>query len=66
MPLVVLGEALVHVGEACSDAVLMPLQRGQVDGFGQVCGEQLLALGFEFGPVCREVEPPPSFGPDVL
>jgi hypothetical protein len=45
--LVVLGEALVDVGEARADAVLVPLQRREVDGVGEVRGKQLVALGFE-------------------
>gem|GEM_PF-5637719 len=52
--LVVLGEALVHVG-ACPDAVLMPFQGRKVDDVGEVRGEQLVTLRFEFGPLCREV-----------
>lgn len=33
----------------------MPFQGRKIDGVGEVRGEQLTALGFEFGPVCHEV-----------
>ena len=62
--LVVLGEALVHVGEACPDAVLMPFQGRKVDGVGEVRGEQLVALVLEaltvrgqFGQIIAAVVP---------
>jgi len=42
--LVVLREALVHVCEAHPDAVLMSFQGGEVDGVGEVRGQQLVAL----------------------
>ncbi|WP_454229277.1 hypothetical protein [Propioniciclava flava] len=53
--LVVLGQFLVHVGEACADAVLVPFQGWQVDRVGEVRGQQLVTLGFEAGSVCHEV-----------
>ncbi|NLG65261.1 MAG: hypothetical protein GX537_06610 [Actinobacteria bacterium] len=53
--LVVLGEALLDVGEPGPDAVLVPLQGGQVDGVGEVRGKQLVALGFQPCPVRGEV-----------
>ena len=52
---VVLGEALLDVGESGADAVLVSLQRRQVDGVGEVRGQQLVALGFEPGAVGGEV-----------
>nr|WP_245995497.1 hypothetical protein [Luteococcus japonicus] len=55
MVLVVLAEALLDVGEARAEAVLVPLQRGQVDGVGEVRGQQLVALCFETCPVGGEV-----------
>ncbi|WP_453976204.1 hypothetical protein [Brevibacterium pityocampae] len=42
--LAVFGEASVHDGEARPDAVLMPFQRGEVDGVGEVRGEELVGL----------------------
>jgi hypothetical protein len=45
--LVVLAQAVLDVGEPGADAVLVPLERGQVDGVGEVRGEQLVALGFQ-------------------
>lgn len=48
---VALGKALVHVREACPDAVLVSLQCREVDGVGEVRGEELVALGFEAFPV---------------
>jgi len=53
--LTVLGEAAVDVGEARADAVLVPLQGGEVDGVGEVRGEEFVALGFEPGLVRGEV-----------
>ena len=52
---VMLGEAMFDVGESCADAVLVPLQRAQVDGVGEVRREQLVAFGFEPGSVRGEV-----------
>ena len=37
--LVVLAEAVLDVGEPGSDAVLVSIECGQVDGVGEVCGE---------------------------
>ena len=51
----VFGESAVHVGEARADAVLVPLQRVEVDGVGEVRREQLVAFGFEPGSVRGEV-----------
>ena len=45
--LVVFAEALLDVGEPGSDAVLVTLQRRQVDGVSEVRRQQLVALGFE-------------------
>ncbi len=42
--LVVIRETSVRVREARPDAVLMPLQRRQVDGVSEVRGQQLVAL----------------------
>ncbi|WZW97294.1 hypothetical protein PCC79_10235 [Propioniciclava soli] len=53
--LVVLGKFPVHVGQARPDAVLVPFQGREVDGVGEVRGQQLVALGFEAGSVCHEV-----------
>ncbi|WP_240423362.1 hypothetical protein [Leucobacter sp. wl10] len=53
--LVLLGELLVHVGEARPDAVLVPFQGGEVDGVGEVRGQQLVTLRFELGAVGHEV-----------
>lgn len=52
---VVLGEALLDVGEARTDAVLVPLQRQEIDGVGEVRREELVALCFEPGSVGGEV-----------
>nr|WP_264292559.1 hypothetical protein [Tessaracoccus defluvii] len=52
---VVLGEALLDVCQPCADAVLMSLERREVDGVGKVCGQQLVTLGFEACPVRGEV-----------
>ncbi len=60
---VVQGEALLDVGEARADAVVVPLQRWQVDGVGEVRRQGLVALGFESGAVGGEVSKlliPPS------
>ncbi|WP_233548547.1 hypothetical protein [Galactobacter valiniphilus] len=40
----VLGQASVHVGQARADAILMPLQRVEVDGVGEVRRKQLVGL----------------------
>jgi hypothetical protein len=53
--LVVLAQAVLDVGEPGADAVLVPLERGQVDGVGEVRGEQLVALSFQARPVRGEV-----------
>nr|WP_057374833.1 hypothetical protein [Propionibacterium freudenreichii] len=53
--LIVLGKALVHVGQARPDAVLMPLQGRQVNRVGEVRGQQLVALRLQLGPVRHEV-----------
>ncbi|HMR12311.1 MAG TPA: hypothetical protein PKE42_01120 [Arachnia sp.] len=53
--LVVLAQALLDVREPSTDAVLVPLKRGQVDGVGKVRGKQLVALGFQARPVRGEV-----------
>ncbi|KZE70007.1 hypothetical protein M3C59_010930 [Micrococcus luteus] len=53
--LIVLGEFPVHVRQVRPDAVLMPFERGEVDGVGEVRGQQLVALGFELGSVGHEV-----------
>ncbi|MFI7647661.1 hypothetical protein ACIBTZ_16490 [Micromonospora sp. NPDC049460] len=55
MLFVVLGEAVFDVGEAGSDAVLVALQGGEVDGVGEVRSQQLVALGFQACPVRCEV-----------
>ncbi|WP_287270748.1 hypothetical protein [Microbacterium sp.] len=52
---IVLGEAVFDVREAGADAVLVSFQGGQVDGVGEVRGEELVALGFDPGPVRGEV-----------
>ncbi|AXK45303.1 hypothetical protein [Brachybacterium saurashtrense] len=41
------GEATVDVREPGADAVLVALQRLQIDGVGEVCGQQLVALVLE-------------------
>jgi hypothetical protein len=53
--LAVLGAATVHVGEAGADAVLVALQRGEVDGVSEVRREELVALGFQACPVRSQV-----------
>ena len=45
--LAVLGEATVHVRQARADAVLMPLQGVEVDGVGEVRGEEFVGLCFQ-------------------
>ncbi|MDV7177328.1 MULTISPECIES: hypothetical protein [Micrococcus] len=52
---VVVGEALLDVGQPSADAVLMPLERREVDGVGEVRSQQLVGLGFELGAVGHEV-----------
>ena len=46
---------MLDVGEPGTDAVLVPLERGQVDGIGEVRGEQLVALCFQARSVRGEV-----------
>ena len=46
---------MLDVGEPGSDAILVPLERWQVDGISEVRGEQLVALCFEPRPVRGEV-----------
>lgn len=53
--LLVFREPAVHVRQARPVAILMPLQRGQVDGVGEVRRGQLVALGFELAAVGHEV-----------
>lgn len=48
---VLLGEALLDVGQAGPDAVLVPLERREVDGVGEVRAQQLVALGLQTCPV---------------
>nr|WP_237268248.1 hypothetical protein [Tessaracoccus flavescens] len=55
VPLIVLAQTLLDVSQPSADAVLMPLERGQVDGVSEVRGKQLVALGFEPCPVRGEV-----------
>ncbi|MGB4779858.1 hypothetical protein [Microbacterium sp.] len=45
--LAVLRKAAVHIGQSRADAVLVTLQRGQVDGVSEVRREQLVGLRFE-------------------
>ncbi|WP_271403835.1 hypothetical protein [Kocuria palustris] len=52
---VVLDEALLDVGQSGADAVLMSLERREVDGVREVRGEKLIALGFQACPVRGEV-----------
>ncbi|WP_454158190.1 hypothetical protein [Microbacterium lacticum] len=40
----VLGEAAVHVGQARADAVLVAFEGVEVDGVGEVRGEELVGL----------------------
>ena len=40
----VFGESAVHVGEARADAVLVALEGVEVDGVGEVRGEELVGL----------------------
>ncbi|WP_229672925.1 hypothetical protein [Microbacterium saperdae] len=51
----VLREATVDVCEARTDAVLVPLQGGQVDGVGEVRGEELVGFGFQACPVRGQI-----------
>ncbi|WP_061942683.1 hypothetical protein [Brevibacterium ravenspurgense] len=44
MLIVFAGEAAVDVSKPCPDAVLVPFEGFQVDGVGEVRGEQLVAL----------------------
>jgi len=52
---VVFGQALVDVGKSRADAVLVPFQGGEVDGVGEVRGQELVRFGFELGAVGGEV-----------
>jgi hypothetical protein len=45
------GEAAVDVGQAGTDAVLVALEGVEVDGVGEVRGEDLVGLGFQPPPV---------------
>ncbi|WP_447943016.1 hypothetical protein [Microbacterium aurum] len=45
--LAVFREAAVHIGQSRADAVLVTLQRGQVDSVSEVRREQLVGLRFE-------------------
>lgn len=47
MLIVFAGEAAVDVSKPCPDAVLVPFEGFQVDGVGEVRGEQLVALVLE-------------------
>ncbi|MCA0337671.1 hypothetical protein SDC9_146755 [bioreactor metagenome] len=48
------GEAAVDVTKPCPDAVLVPFEGFQVDGVGEVRGEQLVALVLEsFAVLCQ-------------
>lgn len=51
----VLAQAELDVGEPGTDAILIPFERGQVDGIGEVRREQLVALCFQARPVRSEV-----------
>ena len=53
--LAVFSESAVHIGEARADAVLVPFQRVEVDGVGEVRGEELVGLGFQPGSVRRQI-----------
>ncbi|WOQ17642.1 hypothetical protein R0145_02720 [Raineyella sp. W15-4] len=53
--LIMHAQAVLDVGEPGADAVLVPLERRQVDGVGEVRGEELVALGFQARPVRGEV-----------
>ena len=47
MLIVFAGEAKVDVSKPCPDTVLVPFEGFQVDGVGEVRGEQLVALVLE-------------------
>ncbi|WP_420733715.1 hypothetical protein [Brevibacterium luteolum] len=47
MVIVFTGEPAIDVGEPGADAVLVALQGLQVDGVGEVRGQELVALGLE-------------------
>ena len=51
--LVVLAQAVLDVREPSTDAVLVPLERGQVVGVGEMRGKQLVALSFQALPGSR-------------
>ncbi|MFB9620868.1 hypothetical protein [Brooklawnia cerclae] len=48
-------DAAVDVGQSCADAVLVALERGEVDGVGEVRGEELVGLVFEASAVRRQL-----------
>ncbi|MFT4305336.1 MAG: hypothetical protein QM604_00430 [Microbacterium sp.] len=52
---VMVGKTALDVRESGSDAILMPLERGEVDSVGEVRGEELVAFGFQPCPVRGEV-----------
>lgn len=61
--LVVLAEALLDVRQPGADAVLVSLERREVDGVGEVRGQELVALRFQARPVrgqVRELLIPPG------
>jgi hypothetical protein len=45
--IVLAGEAAVDVSKTCPDTVLVPFEGFQVDGVGEVSGEELVALVLE-------------------
>ncbi|MGK0722494.1 hypothetical protein [Leucobacter sp. W1478] len=51
----VCGESALDVGEPDADAILMSLERCQIDGVGEVGFKQLVALAFELSTLCGEV-----------
>ena len=53
--LVMLTQSVLNVGEPSTDAVLVSFERWQVDGVGEMRGEQLVALGFQARPIRGEV-----------
>nr|WP_241653349.1 hypothetical protein [Propioniciclava flava] len=53
--LVVLTQALLDVSKPGADSVLVPLERGKVDGVSEVRGEELVTLSFQAHPVRGEV-----------
>ncbi len=48
--LIMLTDALLDIGEPGADAVLVSLQGGQVDGVGEVRGEEFVTLNFQACP----------------